>query len=125
MRVDFNAPASLVERADWVADLLGISRARLLIEALEAKLEEIAADEEFRSRLRDGYYDDRIDFETVETILGREEAMRMKLLQESVDRELPEVTLKGNLPADEEFYDGTIPEWAPDEESNDDGEPLT
>lgn len=124
-RVDFNAPVSLVERADRVADVLDISRTRLLIEALEDELEEIADDEEFRRRLGDAYYDDRVDFETVESILGREEAMRMKLLKESIDREPPEPTLVGDLPSDEEFYDGPVPEWTPDEESDDGGESLT
>jgi len=123
-RVDFNAPASLVERADRVVDVLDISRTRLLIEALEDELEEIADDEEFRRRLGDAYYDDRVDFETVESILGREEAMRMKLLKESIDREPPEPTLAGDLPRDEEFYDGPVQEWTPDEES-DDGESPT
>jgi len=123
-RVDFNAPASLVERADRVVDVLDISRTRLLIEALEDQLEENADDEEFRRRLDDAYDDDRVDFETVESILGREEAMRMKLLKESIDREPPEPTLADDLPIDEEFYDGLVPEWTPDEES-DDGESLT
>ncbi|QCC51410.1 hypothetical protein [Halapricum salinum] len=120
-RVDFTAPASLVERADRVVDVLDISRTRLLIEALEAKLEEIAADEEFRRRLSDAYYDDQVDFETVASILGREEALRMKLLKESIDHGPPEPTLTGDLPTDEEFYDGAVPEWTPDEVS-DDGE---
>lgn len=124
-RICFNAPASLVERADRVADLLEVSRTWLMIKALESELDEIAADEEFRRHLADAYYDDRVDFETVETILDREEALRMKLLKESIDRELPEVTLEGNLLADEVFYDGTISEWTPDEESDDDGEPLS
>ena len=123
-RVDFNAPATLVERADRVVDVLDISRTRLLIEALEDELEEIADDEEFCRRLGDAYYDDRVDFETVESILGREEAMRMKLLKESIDREPPGPTLADDLPSDETFYDGPVSEWAPDEESNDDGESL-
>jgi len=39
-RVDFNAPRSLVERADSVVEILDISRTRLLIDALEDELEE-------------------------------------------------------------------------------------
>ena len=124
-RVDFNAPASLVERADRVVDVLDISRTRLLIEALEDELEEIAADEEFRRRLGDAYYDDRVGFETIDSILGREEALRMKLLKESLDREPPEPTLEDELPTDEEFYDSPVSQWTPDEASDDDGESLT
>ena len=37
-RVDFNAPTSLVERADSVIEILDISRTRLLIDALEDDL---------------------------------------------------------------------------------------
>lgn len=110
-RVDFNAPKSLIERADSVVELLDISRTRLLIDALEDELKELANDEEFRRRLSDAYYDDRIDYDTVETVLGREEALRMKLLRESIDRTPAEPRLEDGLPSDDAFYDGDIPEW--------------
>lgn len=116
-RVDFNAPASLVERADSVVEVLDISRTRLLISALEDELEELANDEAFRRRLGDAYHNDRIDYQTVEAILGREEAMRMKLLRQSIDRTPPEPRLEGDLPSDEEFYDGDVPEWMPSDRS--------
>lgn len=116
-RVDFNAPASLVERADSVVEVLDISRTRLLIDALEDELEELADDEEFRRRLSDAYYDGRIDYETVEDILGREEAMRMKLLRAAIDRAPPEPELEDSLPSDEEFYGGEVPAWTPTEQS--------
>ena len=83
-RVDFNAPKSLVERADGVVEILDISRTRLLIDALEDELAELATDEEFRRRLSDAYYNDRVGYDTVEAVLGREEALRMKLLRESM-----------------------------------------
>jgi len=122
-RVDFNAPRSLVERADSVVEILDISRTRLLIDALEDELEELATDEEFRRRLSDAYYDGRIGYDTVEAVLGREEALRMKLLRESIDRTPPEPHLEDGLPSDDAFYDGDIPEWtdAPPSESSDDG----
>jgi predicted transcriptional regulator len=123
-RVDFNAPASLVERADTVAEVLDISRTRLLIDALQDELDELAADDGFRRRLSDAYYAGDVDFETVESTLGREEAMRMKLLRSSLDREPPEPRLKDELPPDEEFYDGEMPEWEPNPASDgDDSEP--
>jgi len=120
--VEFNAPASLVERADSVVEVLDISRTHFLITALEDKLEELANDEEFRRRLGDAYYNDRIDYQTVEAILGREDAMRMKLLRQSIDRTPPEPQLDGELPSDEEFYDGDVPEWTPSDESESDDE---
>lgn len=110
-RVDFNAPKSLVERADSVVEILNISRTRLLIDALEDELEELANDEEFRRRLSDAYYDDRVDYDAVEAILGREEAMRLKLLRESIDRTPAVPKLEDGLPSDDDFYDGEITEW--------------
>ena len=121
-RVDFNAPRSLVERADSVAEILDTSRTRLLIDALEDELEALADDEEFRRRLSDAYYDGRIDYDAVEAVLGREEAMRMKLLRESIDRTPAVPQLDDDLPSDETFYDGEIPEWtdSSSSESSDD-----
>lgn len=111
-RVDFNAPKSLIERADSVVEILDISRTRLLLDALEDELEELANDEEFRRRLSDAYYDGRIDYDTVESILGREEALRMKLLRESINRTPAEPQLEDTLPSDDDFYDDTVSEWA-------------
>ena len=116
-RVDFNAPASLIKRADSVVEVLDISRTRLLINALEDELEELANDEAFRRRLGDAYYNDRIDYRTVEAILGHEEAMRMKLLRQSIDRTLPEPQLEEELPSDEEFYAGDVSQWMPNDRS--------
>jgi hypothetical protein len=110
-RVDFNAPKSLVERADSVVEILDISRTRLLIDALEDELENLANDEEFRRRLSDAYYDDRVEYDTVEAILGREEALRMKLLRASLDRTPAEPQLDDGLPSDDSFYDGEVPDW--------------
>ena len=119
-RVDFNAPKSLVERADSVVDILDISRTRLLIDALEDELEKLANDEEFRRRLSDAYYDGRVDYDTVEAILGCEEAMRLKLLRESIDRTPAIPTLDDGLPSDEAFYDGEVSEWADSESADSD-----
>ena len=121
-RVDFNAPKSLVDRADSVVEILDISRTRLLIEALEDELEDLANDEEFRRRLSDAYYDGRIGYDTVEAILGREEAMRLKLLRESIDRTPAIPTLKDGLPSDDAFYDGEVPEWGDSRPSDSDDE---
>ena len=121
-RVDFNAPKSLIERADSVVEVLDISRTRLLIDALEDELEAIAADEEFRRRLSDAYYDGRVDYDTVEAILGREKAMRMKLLRESIDRTPAIPQLKDDLPSDDAFYDGELSEWTGSNSSESDDE---
>lgn len=121
-RVDFNAPESLVEEADAVAELLDTSRTSLLVDALRKQLDEIRDDEQFRRQLKEAYYDGRVGFDALETILGSEAATRAKLLRESIDREPPapggdEV----DLPPAEEFYDGDLPEWTPDAEDSDAG----
>ena len=122
-RVDFNAPASIIERADNVAELLDISRTRLLIDALQDELDDLVDDDGFRSRLRDAYYDERVDFQTVKSVLGQEEAMRMQLLRASINREPPEPQLKAELPSDDEFYDDEVPVWRSDsEEPGDNGD---
>lgn len=103
-RVRFNAPVSIVERADAVADQLDISRTQLIIDALTDKLREISGDQEFKRRVRNGYYADRIEFAQLETLLGTEEAIRSKLLRDSLDREPMVPELSADLPEDEEFY---------------------
>jgi hypothetical protein len=69
------------------------------------------------------FYYGRIDYATVEKILGREEAMRMKLLRASIDQSPAIPQLEDGLPSDDEFYNGEIPEWtganpSVDDESN-------
>ena len=117
-RVDFNAPASLVDRADAVADLDGKSRTQLLIEALRRELDERTDDESFRRRLREAYYDDEVEFSVVESVLGTEEAMRLQLLKRSLDREPPEPQVAESLPGDAAFYDGEVPTWTPEDDEN-------
>lgn len=115
-RIDFNAPTSLVERADALAALLDTSRMRLLIDALRDELDALARDEAVRREIREAFYDDRIDFETVELVVETEEALRMQLLRASLDREAAEPHLD-DLPEEEAFYDGAVPEWRPDDDS--------
>lgn len=113
-RVDFNAPETLVEQADAVADLLDVSRTDLLIDALRDEIDDLAGDDEFRRLVSDAYYAGEIEFDAVESILGTEEAMRMQLLRSSLDRDPPEPRITEETPP-AEFYDGDVPEWTPDD----------
>lgn len=114
-RVDFNAPASLVEQADHIASLLDVSRTQLLIDALRTEISDLADDDAFRRRLRTAYYTEEVEFEVVESILGTEEAMRMQLLRDALDRDPPEPQLAGDVPDAAAFYDSDDrPDWTPD-----------
>jgi hypothetical protein len=119
-RVEFNAPASLVERADHVSDLLGVSRTRILVEALETRLDEVTAGEAFRERVRAVYYEERIDRETLVSLLGHEEAARVHQLRATLARDPPVPAGEPDLPPADSFYDGPVPEWTPDDETDQD-----
>ena len=113
-RVDFNAPISLVERADSIAEVLDRTRTDFLISALEDEIEKLKQDERFRQKIKNAYYNNRIDHDVVEDILGYEEAMRLKLLRDSIDRNTTEPHPEDSPPSDEEFYDGEMPAWTAD-----------
>lgn len=116
-RVDFNAEASVIERADSITEILDITRTDFIIDAIENEIRKLRNNEDFRQKVIDAYYDDRIEYSIVEDILGVEEATRLKLLKESIDRTPPEPQLEDDLPSDEEFYDGEVPIWTPKERS--------
>lgn len=120
-RVNFNAPEPLVQQADVVTDLLDISRTRFLVEAIQDEIEEITRSEQFQRKLKEAYYDGRVDFSTVRSILGTEEAMRVRLLRETLDREPPKPQVEEEVLSVEEFYSGSVPEWTPDEADSDGG----
>lgn len=116
-RVEFDAPTPLIERADAVAELLGISRKSLLIDALRDEIDDLVTDERFQRRLKAAYYAERVGFETVESMLGTDEAVRMKLLRESLDREPPKPQVEDTeQPAQAAFYTEDVPEWTPGDE---------
>jgi hypothetical protein len=95
------------------------------LKSLEDELDTLANDNEFRRRLSDAYHDGRVEYDTVEAILGREEAMRLKLLRESIDRTPPVPELEDDLPSDDAFYDGEVPEWTESNSSDSDDESNT
>lgn len=117
-RIDFDAPTSLVERVDAVADVLDTSRTRILIDALRDELEELAQPDEVLRELTAAFYEGDIEFQTVESILGREEALRLKLVRDSIDSDPPEPELR-DPPSAAAFYEGSVQGWTPERESDD------
>jgi hypothetical protein len=108
-RVDFNAPKPSSNAL--TASVNSLYRTRLLINALEDKLTALVDDEEFRQRLSRAYCDGRVDDDTVEAILGREEAMRLKLLRESIDQRIAILQVGDDLPSADAFYNGEVSKW--------------
>jgi len=61
-RVDVNAPKSLIEQADRVADVHDISPTQRLIDALRNELEELTRDVGFQRTIKDAYDTGERDF---------------------------------------------------------------
>ncbi|WP_302081575.1 hypothetical protein [Salinibaculum rarum] len=71
-----------------------------------------AASDALTPLIRDAYYAGRLDFATVAAVIGTEQAMRMRLLKNTVDRDPPLPSGKNvALPFDEAFYHGKVPTW--------------
>lgn len=101
-RVHFNSPERLVERADAMASLLHKDRTDLLNEALREYIEETAEQNSFQQLVANEYYEDRLNFESVEQLVGPEIAHRFRLLKADLEGE----TLDLDAPADTDIYDG-------------------
>lgn len=101
-RVHFQSPEELVERFDAVADVFGSDRTDLLIEAMREYVRETADDEEFQRLVAERYYDDRLAFDEVRTLLGAETAQRLRLLKADLDAD----PLDLNAPGEVDVYDG-------------------
>lgn len=112
VRVTFEAPRDLRDRADAVADVLDASRSEFLTAALENHLAARANDESFAEVVREAFFDDRIDAADVATVLDATEAVRLLALRASMDREPPIPDAADvDTPTREAFYDGDPPTW--------------
>ncbi|MFC6716708.1 ribbon-helix-helix protein, CopG family [Natrialbaceae archaeon GCM10025810] len=80
-RVHFRAPERLIERADALAIAEGTNRTDVLVEALREYLDEATDEERVRQRIANAYYEDRLDFEQVEAIVGVERARNYRVLK--------------------------------------------
>jgi len=86
-RVHFLSPEELVEQADALADIEGKDRTDVIIEALQKYIEEETDSERFRQRIAEAYYDDRIDLDLVEALVGTEQARTFELLKQDLEDE--------------------------------------
>jgi metal-responsive CopG/Arc/MetJ family transcriptional regulator len=89
-RVQFRAPARLIDRADSLADVFGSDRTDILIDALREYLRDAAHDNEIKQEIAGAYYDDEITFEQLKSLVGTEEAANFRVLKQQLDADLTE-----------------------------------
>lgn len=73
-QIHFHSPENLVDRLDAIAELFGMDRTDLLVEAIREYVQETADDETFQQRVATKYYEDELEFETVKQLVGVESA---------------------------------------------------
>lgn len=110
-RVHFNSPADIVERLDSVAEIFDKDRTAVLIEAIRQYVQQTAERAEFQRLVAERYYDDRLEFEEVTTLVGAETAQRFRLLKADLD----ETPLELDAPEDIAIYGGDRRSVAPDD----------
>lgn len=111
-RVHFLSPEEVIERADALAEIKGTDRTDVINEALQTYLDERASDEDFQQRVAEAYYDDRIDRQRLESLVGTEQARTFALLKADLESEPLDV------PEPDEsvdIYDGDTAEVDPTE----------
>lgn len=89
-RVQFRAPARLIERTDSLAAVFGSDRTDILIDALREYLRETTHDDEIKQEIAGAYYDGEINFGELQALVGPEEAANFRVLKQQLDDDLTE-----------------------------------
>lgn len=84
-RVNFRLPDELLEKADVAAEVTHKNRTEIVSEALREYLQEVEDDEQFRETVVELYLDDQIDFETLTTVIGRQDAESVRASKAILD----------------------------------------
>lgn len=90
-QVHFRAPQHIVSRVDVLSDVLGKSRTDLIIEAMNALVDDQLADDTVSRLVATAYYEDAIQFEDLATLVGPREARGYRALKQNLDREPTEM----------------------------------
>lgn len=90
-QVHFRAPQHIVSRIDVLSDVLGKSRTDLIIEAMNALVDDQLADDTVSRLVATAYYEDAIQFEDLATLVGPREARGYRALKQNLDREPTEM----------------------------------
>ncbi|RRJ33112.1 CopG family transcriptional regulator [Halocatena pleomorpha] len=85
-KVNFRLPEELITHADVASEITHKNRTELLIEALREYIADIESDEEFRESVVELYLTDEIDVETLELIIGRQDAKAVQSSKRLLDR---------------------------------------
>src|SRR6056297_1225230 len=84
-RVNFRLPDDLVEKADVAAAVTHKNRTDIIIEALQAYLEDVEDDERFKEAVVELYLDDQIGFEVLKEFIGRQDAESVRASKTLLD----------------------------------------
>jgi predicted transcriptional regulator len=86
-RVQFRAPHRLIDRTDALAEVLGEDRTNILVTALREYLQEATHDDALTQEIAAAYYDDKITFEQLKSLVGAEEAANLRVLKQQLDED--------------------------------------
>ena len=87
-RVQFRAPGRLIDRVDALATVLGEDRTDVLITALREYLQDASHDDAITQEIATAYYDDKINYEQLKTLVGSEEAAKPPYAETTTGRRL-------------------------------------
>jgi metal-responsive CopG/Arc/MetJ family transcriptional regulator len=85
-RVNFRLPDDLVEKADVAAEVTHKNRTDIIIEALQAYLEDAEDDEQFKEAVVELYLEDQIGFEVLKEFIGRQDAESVRASKTLLDQ---------------------------------------
>ncbi|MEF8787192.1 MAG: ribbon-helix-helix protein, CopG family [Haloarculaceae archaeon] len=85
-RVNFRLPEELVEKADLAAAVTHRDRTDIVTAALREYLDEVEDDDSFREAVVELYLDDKIGFEELTAVLGRQDAESVRASKSLLDR---------------------------------------
>lgn len=84
-KVNFRLPEEIITRADVAAELTHRNRTEVVTAALRAYLTQIEGEEGFNEDVVELYLADEIEFETLETLIGRQDAEAVRASKELLD----------------------------------------
>ena len=86
-RVQFRAPNRLIDHADALATVLGEDRTDVLVTALREYLQDATHDDTLIQEIAAAYYDDKISYDQLKTLVGAEEAANLWVLKQQLDED--------------------------------------